>query len=67
MNTKELKAQMILKSKNVDEIAKELGISKSAFYRKLRGQSEFDRKEICGIIKILQISNEEAIKIFFAK
>lgn len=65
MNEKELKAQMILKSKNADEITKALGISKSAFYRKLNGQSEFDRKEICGLIEILQISNEEAIKIFF--
>lgn len=65
MNSKALRAQMILKSKSVNDIVIALGISKSAFYRKLSGKSEFDRKEICSLMEILQINNEEAIKIFF--
>ncbi len=65
MESNVLKAQMILKSKSINDVISKLGISKSAFYRKLNGQSEFNRKEICSLIEILQIDDEDAIKIFF--
>ncbi|BDR66688.1 hypothetical protein N072000002_09160 [Clostridium tetani] len=65
MNTTLLKSQIILSNKRIPEIANELGISKSAFYRKLRGDSEFTRQEISKIINLLNLSVETAMAIFF--
>lgn len=60
-----LKAHMALKGKSISEIINLLKISKSTMYRKLNGESEFTRKEILLLINFLDISNEEAMNIFF--
>ncbi|MBU3185627.1 helix-turn-helix domain-containing protein [Clostridium estertheticum] len=65
MNIKLLKAQMALNGKKTSEVAKLLGISKSAMYRKLNGNSDFTRKEICRLITCLGIETEKAMDIFF--
>lgn len=65
MNTTLLKAQIILNNKKVSDVAKELGISKSALYRKLRGETEFTRQEISTIIKYLRLNVNIAMEIFF--
>ena len=41
MNAKELKAQMIRKEKSVDQLCTALGISRSSWFRKIGGESEF--------------------------
>lgn len=65
-----LKSKMVLVNMNVDTIIEKLatiGISmtKATWYRKLNGTSEFDRKEIQGLIEILNLSPEEVESIFF--
>lgn len=55
-----------LKSKgiSVEELCEHLGISKSAFYRKRRGSTQFtleEIKKICGLLKL-----ETPMEIFFA-
>ncbi|KFX57154.1 MULTISPECIES: helix-turn-helix transcriptional regulator [Clostridium] len=60
-----LKAHMALKGKSINEIVDLLGISKSTIYRKLKGKSEFTRKEMLLLINFLNIGNEEAANIFF--
>lgn len=65
MNSSLLKSQIILNNRKIPEVAKKLKISKSAFYRKLKGQTEFTRKEINEIIDFLQLDEEMIIKIFF--
>lgn len=45
-----LKAHMALKGKSINEIVDLLGISKSTIYRKLKGKSEFTRKEMLLLI-----------------
>lgn len=65
MNTNLLKAEIIANGKKMTDIADELKISKSALYRKLRGDTEFTRHEIEVIIKTLGMSVEKALKIFF--
>jgi transcriptional regulator with XRE-family HTH domain len=67
MNSKALRAELILKGKKTDEIAIEIGISKSAFYRKLKGKSSFTQKEICKLGEALDISNDKIMEIFFAE
>lgn len=65
MNINLLKSQMALKGKKTSEVAESLNISKSAMYRKLNGNSDFTRKEICQLIICLGIETEKAMDIFF--
>lgn len=65
MDSNMLKAQIVLKGKKINDITKILKISKSAFYRKLNGKSDFTRKEILLLINFLEITNEMAMDIFF--
>ncbi|KRU24045.1 TetR family transcriptional regulator [Clostridium sporogenes] len=65
MNTILLKSQIVLNNKRIPDVAKELRISKSAFYRKLRGDTEFTRQEISKMIDYLNLSVDIAMDIFF--
>ncbi|NSB16492.1 helix-turn-helix domain-containing protein [Clostridium beijerinckii] len=65
MNVNLLKAQIALKGKKISEVSETLKISKSAFYRKLNGKSDFTRQEICDLINYLGIDTEKAMEIFF--
>lgn len=67
MDGKLLKGTIIAKGYTVDKFCKAAEFSKTSFYRKLEGVSEFTRKEIEKIIIILQLCADEVIKIFFAK
>lgn len=50
----------------VDALNKEgLEISRSAFYKKLRGDSEFNAREIRIITKVANFSKDEMNSIFF--
>lgn len=67
-----LKSNIISRGKSIKDVIFELNkrgvhISRTAFYRKMRGISEFDRKEIAVIAEILELENSEMLTIFFAK
>ena len=49
----------------MSDVAKAIGISKSAFSKKMNGKSEFMLSEIRKIMKVLDL--ESPIPIFFAK
>ncbi|NJJ36509.1 hypothetical protein GSQ51_18190 [Clostridioides difficile] len=65
MNVKLLKSEIILKEKNVSDLASDIGISKSAMYKKICGKTEFTYYEISQITKCLQLNKKKAIDIFF--
>lgn len=65
MKSNELKAEMIRKGLTVPKMADVIGVEKSAFYRKLRGQTQFKQKEICAIKATLGLSNDDIDNIFF--
>jgi len=65
MDTRLLRSQILLRNKKIPEVAQKLEISKSALYRKLKGQTEFTRKEINEIIDFLQLDEDMTIRIFF--
>lgn len=67
MNVKELKAQMILKDKTVDQLCTALGISRSAWFRKIGGDSQFTQGEITALRFELELDDQKTIDIFFAK
>ena len=60
-----LMAEVALKQTSVEAIAKKIGISKTAFYRKMNGQSDFYRKEILDICACLGLSKQKMGEIFF--
>lgn len=67
MNVKALKAQMILKDKSVDQLCTALGISRSAWFRKVNGASEFTQGEITGLRVELDLDEHQTVDIFFNK
>lgn len=70
MNADLLKGKLRIKGYSIPDIVQKLNdeglaITKSAFYRKLRGETQFTAKEITAITKIADFSKEEMYAIFF--
>lgn len=66
MNSNKLKARMVEKGINGQTLSAEIGISESAFYRKMNGVSEFTLSEITSIAKVLEMDDMSMLAIFFA-
>ena len=49
------------KGYNVEKLCRELGMSKSAYYRKLKGTSEFTQGEIQKIVDLLDLKTPMGI------
>ena len=62
----EFRAMLARKETNAGEIAKALGIDPATLSRKISGQSDFYRSEIEKLCKILDLTPEETLQIFFA-
>ena len=60
-----LQYEMNKKGITTTEICKKLDMSRSAFYRKCNGKSEFSQKEIQAIMDLLKL--DSPMDIFFAK
>lgn len=66
-NQKLLKAKMIEKGITALSICKEIGTCEATFYRKVSRDGDFSRFEIGKISELLNLSQEERDKIFFAQ
>lgn len=64
MNKTLLENKMRENGKTISDMYKMLGISRSTFYRKRNGKSEFTHGEICKIVDYLKL--ESPVDIFFA-
>lgn len=64
--TELLKAEMVKKKINADILSDKLGINTATFYRKMNGESEFDRSELQIIRNELNLSPDDMDAIFFA-
>ncbi len=64
MNKALLRYTMEMNNVSVDDLCTFIGISKSAFYKKINGKSEFTRGEIEKICECLNLSSP--VDIFFA-
>ncbi len=64
MNRNLLKAEMIKHGYNGQTLSEEIGISESAFYRKMNGASEFTQGEIMAIKKILEMDHDTVFAVF---
>ncbi len=56
-----LEYEMKKKGYSVDDLCKKIGISRSAFYRKCNGKSEFTQSEIQTIVNCLNLGTPMAI------
>lgn len=65
MNVNKLKGKMVEKGMNVETVAKSIGIDRASLYRKLNDLEKITVGDASKIKSILDISNEEAIEIFF--
>ena len=64
MNTALLEYKMKENGKSIADMCEMLGISRSAFYRKCNGKSEFTQSEIQKIVNYLNL--DSPVEIFFA-
>lgn len=64
-NQRKLQAQMVLKGLTVEQVSKKMEINSATFYRKMKNDGDFSRKEIQQLIDILEIS--DPMDIFFAE
>lgn len=62
----EFKAEIVRHGTTVDEVAEKIGINPASLHRKMNGTSDFYRNEIEKIIKILNLSGDDVLRIFFA-
>ncbi len=67
MNKRELKAQMIRKDKTVNQLCTALGISRTAWFRKVGGESQFTQGEIAGLRFELDLDDHQTAAIFFSE
>lgn len=65
MNSRELKAQMVRKDKTADDLCAAIGISRSAWFRKIGGDSQFTQGEIMTIRRELELDDQQTGIIFF--
>lgn len=65
MNTSLLEIEMIKKKISKKDLQIAMGISRSAFYRKMTNDVEFSREEIKKIIKFLDLTDKQVMNIFF--
>lgn len=60
-----LEYEMKKKGYTVEKMCKEIGVSRSAFYKKCNGKSDFTQSEIQKIVDLLGL--ESPMAIFFTK
>lgn len=63
MNKRKLEEEMKKRGISKERLCSELGISRSAFYRKCNGKTQFTLEEIQAIVRVLQL--ESPVEIFF--
>ena len=62
----EFKAEVVRRGMSLDDVAKAIGINPASLHRKMNGTSDFYRGEIEKIVKLLDLSGSDVIRIFFA-
>lgn len=65
MNKTELKVHMLRKDKTAEQLCTALGISRSAWFRKTNGISQFTQGEISALRYELELDDHDTAKIFF--
>lgn len=65
MNGTELKVKLMRLNMSVEDLANRMSINKVTLYRKIKGDTQFDLKEVKEVVQILNLSESEMLSIFF--
>jgi len=66
LNVNKLKGKIVENEMNITTLAKRMGIDRATLYRKINRDGEtFTIKVVNLIVKILNLTTEEAMEIFF--
>lgn len=65
MKLNELKAEIVRNDFTIERLANEMGISRTTLWRKFNNPNNFTFKEITDITRILNVSEQRIIEIFF--
>lgn len=63
----EFRAEVVRNGMSLEDVAKAIGINYVSLHRKMNGTSDFYRGEIEKIVRLLNLSGEDVLRIFFAK
>lgn len=63
----EFRAEVVRNGMSLEDVAKAIGINYVSLHRKMNGASDFYRGEIEKIVRLLNLSGEDVLRIFFAK
>lgn len=66
VNSRELCAELARNRLSIPKAADAIGIGKKAFYAKIKGDSQFKQNEILMLKKLLNLTDERVVYIFFA-
>lgn len=65
VDTDKLKGAIVANGKTQQIVAKEIGIDRSTFYRKMKADGDFSIGEVAKMAEVIPLSDTEAIAIFF--
>lgn len=66
IDVNKLRGAIIEKGKTQQEVAYEIGMNKSTFYKKMKEGGNFSIREVQKLFETIPLSKEKAIEIFFA-
>lgn len=66
MNINDLNAEIARCSLSIPKLAKLIHMDKKTLYSRMNGESSFKQTEIVMISKVLNLTNEQILSIFFA-
>lgn len=65
VDVNKLKGVIVERGKNQQEVARQIGIDRSTFYRKMKNGGDFSIEEARKIAEAIPLTDVEAISIFF--
>lgn len=65
MNIDDLKAEIARNNLSVPKLAKLIKMDKKTLYTRINGETTFKQEEISAIAKVLHLSSEQILSIFF--
>lgn len=66
MNIEDLKAEIARNNLSIPKLAKLIKMDKKTLYTRINGETTFKQEEISAIVKVLHLSSEQILSIFFA-
>lgn len=66
MNVDDLRAEIARRNLSVPKLAELIKIDKKTLYTRMNGETSFKQEEISAIAKVLELSSEKIMSIFFA-